>query len=196
MFPTAYEAPRIRFTIIDAETGAEIPAWVVRTNGFVYGIREWLSWQDIPVGGYLTINQAAQAGQVEITYAKRPNARVEWVRTALVEGSRVRYEDRSRPIGCDYDDLLIIDVEDTEQMDRLAGDINEREVPLERLIEDAMRELAALTPQGNVHAKTLYSAINVIRRCPPGPIFARLATLSQYEHVGGAYWGLKENADS
>lgn len=194
MFPTAYEAPRIRFTIIDAETGTEIPAWVVRTDGFVFGIREWLSGQDIPVGGYLTINQAAQAGQVEIAYARRPNARVEWVRTALVEGNRVRYENRSRPIGCDYDDLLIIDVDDTEQMDLLAAEINQREVPLERLIEDAMRELTALTPQGNVHAKTLYSAINVIRRCPPGPIFSRLATLTEYEHVGGPYWSLKDDA--
>jgi hypothetical protein len=29
MFPTAYEAPRICFTLIDAETDEEIPAWVV-----------------------------------------------------------------------------------------------------------------------------------------------------------------------
>jgi len=30
--------------------------------------------------------------------------------------------------------------------------------------------LAKLNPQGQIHAQELYAAINLVRRCPPGPI--------------------------
>jgi len=30
----------------------------------------------------------------------------------------------------------------------------------------------------------------VIRRCPPGPIFASLVAYPEFEHVGGPYWRL------
>jgi hypothetical protein len=30
MFPTAYESPRVRFTLVDGKTGDKIPAWVAR----------------------------------------------------------------------------------------------------------------------------------------------------------------------
>ncbi|MCD4686364.1 MAG: hypothetical protein K8S97_10545, partial [Anaerolineae bacterium] len=61
-------------------------------------------------------------------------------------------------------------------------------------LTDTMRhllgELARLTPQRTVHAKTLYSAVNALRRCPPGPIFATLVARPEFEHVGGPYWRL------
>jgi hypothetical protein len=47
-----------------------------------------------------------------------------------------------------------------------------------------------MTPQRTVHAKTIYSAVNVLRRCPPGPIFATLVARPEFEHVGGPYWRL------
>jgi hypothetical protein len=57
MFPTAYETPHIHFTLVDAESGEEIPAWVVRPGGYVYGLTEWFDEHDVPVGGYLTIKR-------------------------------------------------------------------------------------------------------------------------------------------
>jgi hypothetical protein len=41
LFPTAYESPRVRFTLVDGKTGQRIPAWVVREHGYVFGLREW-----------------------------------------------------------------------------------------------------------------------------------------------------------
>jgi len=49
-------------------------------------------------------------------------------------------------------------------------------------------ELAKLNPQGTVHAKTLYSAVNVVRRCPPGPIFNELSTHACFIPMGHGYW--------
>ena len=38
LFPTAYEAPRIRFQLVDGETGQKFPGWVVRKNRYVFGL--------------------------------------------------------------------------------------------------------------------------------------------------------------
>lgn len=190
MFPTAYEAPRIRFTLIDAESGDEMPAWVVRPGGYVYGLAGWVEKYGVPVGGYLKIERTDVGGQVKISYVKR-SPRKEWIRTALVENNRLRFEERQLALACEYDELLIINVADDEAVDGLWRRITERKQPLGPLMLDIARELAALNPQQNIHAKTLYSAVNLLRRCPPGPIFANLARMPEFEHVGGAYWKLR-----
>jgi hypothetical protein len=51
-----------------------------------------------------------------------------------------------------------------------------------------MPELIKISPQGTVHAKTIYSAVNVLRRIAPGPIFALLSTESCFVPMGGGYW--------
>jgi hypothetical protein len=49
-------------------------------------------------------------------------------------------------------------------------------------------ELADLTPQQAVHAKTIYSAVNMLRRTPPGPIFSELLRHPAFQSVGDQYW--------
>ncbi|NIV28203.1 MAG: hypothetical protein GWN58_01455, partial [Anaerolineae bacterium] len=51
-----------------------------------------------------------------------------------------------------------------------------------------MPKLTTLSPQGTVHAKTIYSAVNVLRRVPPGPVFALLSTEACFVPMGGGYW--------
>jgi hypothetical protein len=55
-----------------------------------------------------------------------------------------------------------------------------------------MRELVKLNVQGHVHAQELYSALNILRRCPPGPLLAYLTTKSDYKHVGDLHYRLAE----
>jgi hypothetical protein len=66
----------------------------------------------------------------------------------------------------------------------------------DRLITFVFRELAKLNPQSAVHAKSLYSGVNVLRRLPPGPIFAELVSRDIYEHVGDLYWRLADKPRS
>ena len=49
-------------------------------------------------------------------------------------------------------------------------------------------ELAKLSPQTTVHSKTVYSAVNVVRRCPPGPVFAELVRQPCFVSMGENYW--------
>lgn len=192
-FPTAYEAPVIRFVLIDGESGEEMPGWVVREQAYVYGLDEWYRRNDIPVGGYIRVSRTDDPGRVKVDYARR-RPRSEWVRVASVEGKQLVFEMQQQTIGSDYDDLMIVSTEDLDAIDALWLSITESGRRLEDLIPPIFRQLARLTPQSNVHAKTLYSAVNMVRRCPPGPIFATLMTLPGYRHVGGAYWREEDEA--
>jgi hypothetical protein len=61
------------------------------------------------------------------------------------------------------------------------------------LLIELFPTLAALTPQKTVHAKTLYSALNMLRRTPPGPIFAELVNNPAFQTVGDHYWIIDES---
>jgi hypothetical protein len=56
-----------------------------------------------------------------------------------------------------------------------------------------LKELAKLTPQGHVHAEELYSAVNILRRVPPAPLLALLASTKGFVHVGDLHFRLAEN---
>jgi hypothetical protein len=64
--------------------------------------------------------------------------------------------------------------------------------PLEKLVRDILQKLAGLTPQGHVHAEELYSAVNILRRIPPAPLFATLAASKEFIHVGDLHYRLAE----
>lgn len=190
LFPTAYQSPRIHFTLVDDETGEETSAWVVRPGGYVYGVGGFFERHEIPIGGYLTIERTELPGRVLVKAPVR-KPRKEWVRVAHMEKHHLRFEIEQRAIAAGYDDLMIMVIEDQEAVDELASRLLQRKVPLEETMAEILRDLAAGSPQGNVHAKTLYSAVNIVRRCPPGPIFARLMALPEFEHVAGPYWRLR-----
>lgn len=189
-FPTAYEAPRIRFTLIDRDSGVKIPGWVVREHGYVYGLSEWYLQNDVPVGAYVEVRRV-DLGAVEVGL-RAYNPRVEWVPTMTISDGRLQFEDQKHRIGSEYDDLFIVKVADEAALDSYKERIDKNKLPIEKLVDQMARALIGLNQQSNVHLKTLYSAVNTVRRCPPGPIIHALEELPQFEHFDGAYWQLKE----
>jgi len=188
MFPTAYTSPRIHFTLVDPETQAEMPGWVVRNHGYMFGLRDWFIENEVPVGAYLTVERT-QPGIVEVGLQTR-NPRSEWVPTLVTDGKSVQFEDQKHKIACEYDDLMIIYFDDPDMVDELRN--RYMKSGLARIVDDFARALIKVNPQGNVHVRTLYSAVNMVRRCPPEPIIYQLQKLSQFAHVGGPYWQLEE----
>ena len=53
-------------------------------------------------------------------------------------------------------------------------------------------ELVKLSPQGTVHAASLYSAVNMLVRTPPGPVLAELVASDLYSPIGDSYWVLSQ----
>lgn len=190
MFPTAYEAPRILMTLVDGQTGEEMPGWVVREHRYVYGLADFYRRHRLPVGAYIIIKRTDDPSRVIVDFhAHRP--RTEWIRLAIAApGNRIQIENQKRAIGAEYDDLTVLGADDLKAIDALWISTDKPQRSLADTMRDLMGELAKLAHQRTVHAKTLYSAVNVLRRCPPGPIFATLVSSADFEHVGGPYWRL------
>lgn len=194
VFPTG-RTRCIRFTFIDSETGTEMPGWVVRKGHYVYGLEEWYRKYDIPVGAYLKLARGEKPGTVVIQRrGRRP--RREWVRVALSVEGRLTFEMRKKLIACSYDELMIVVEESSKATDMVWTRAYQQELSLSQLIAELFPELAKLSPQGTVHAATLYSAVNVRKRTPPGPLLAELIASGAYAPVGDNYWVLHTDSRS
>jgi hypothetical protein len=88
----------------------------------------------------------------------------------------------------EIDDRMGIAVPDADTVDGVWKQMGKERPPFERVVVNMVRELAKLNPQGHVHASELYSAVNVVRRCPPGPILSLLASRPWFIHVGDLHF--------
>ncbi len=193
-FPTAYEAPRIRFILQDGHSGDEFPGWVVREKGYVFGLDQWYQRYDIPTGGLVKIRRGEQAGKVIIEAENRQN-RSDWIRTVTIdEDGNIGFTMLKQTIGSAYDDLMVVGLIDPVALDEAWLRGKQRHLSIDRLVAYVFRELARLTPQSAVHAQSLYSGVNVIQRLPPETVFAELTTQHYYEHVGDLYWRFDQGA--
>lgn len=194
MFPTAYEAPRIRFILVDGASGQEFPGWVVRNERYVFGLDEWYRENEVPAGGLIRVRPGEQPGEVIVQAVDR-RRRNDWIRTiSPTAAGQLGFTMLKQPIGTAYDDLMVVGLLDPVALDEAWLRGTQRNLPLDRLVAYVFRELAKLNPQSAVHAQSLYSGVNVLRRLPPGPIFAELVSRPYYIHVGDLYWRFEDSA--
>lgn len=194
MFPTAYESPRIQFTLVDGDTGERYPGWVVRPLRLVYGLRSWYESQGLMPGSQVHIQRGKQPGEVIVRIEKRRSSR-EWIRTILVgaDGGIV-YAVLKQVVTATFDERMAIAVPDTAAIDAVWEGSARQRGTFEHVVVNTMRELAKLNPQGHVHAQELYAGVNIVRRSPPGPIFSLLTTHPAFKHVGDLYYRLDDTA--
>jgi hypothetical protein len=191
LFPTAYESPRIRLTLVDGRTKQKMPGWVVREHGYVFGLREWYKANDLMAGSLVRIRRGEQPGEV-IVEAKTYRSTKDWVRTVIVgaDGGMV-FALLKQPISAEFNDRMAFAISSIEAVDQLW--LQDRKRPFEKLVADMIREMSKLAPQGHVHAQELYSAVNIVRRIPPAPLLALLGSRPEFVHVGDLYFRLGES---
>lgn len=193
LFPTAYESPRVKFDFIDGKSKARFPGWVVRPNRYIYGLSEWYAEQGIIAGSLIKITRGTHPGEVMIEPENQHNSR-EWIRTLLVgtDGGLV-FATLKQQVTCSYDERMVIMTPDFSVLDPIWDRYNKQPYPMEKVVLSIMRDLAKLNPQGHVHAEELYSAVNVVKRCPPGTILKLLFTKPWAMHLGDLYFRLDES---
>jgi hypothetical protein len=187
LFPTAYESPRVRFTLVDGKTKQRMPGWVVREHGYVFGLREWYKANDLIPGSLVRIRRGEHPGEV-IIEAKTYRTK-DWVRTVIVgaDGGMV-FAMLKQSISAEFNDRMAFAIPSLDAVDQLW--LQDQKRSFEKLVADMIREMSKLTPQGHVHAQELYSAVNIVRRVPPAPLFALLATKPEFTHVGDLHFRL------
>lgn len=192
LFPTAYEAPRVRFLFVDEETGKEFAGWVVRPNRYVFGLREWIEEKELIPGSLFVIKQGNEPGKVVIKALKKKSTK-EWLRTVLVgTDGGVVLTMLKQQIGNEYDERMAIAIPDVAALDQVWESGSRYKTPLEKTIIGMMREMVKLSPQGHVHAQELYAAVNLVRRCPPGVLVSILANQPNVIHLGDLYYRLSD----
>jgi hypothetical protein len=189
VFPTG-RTHRIRFMFRDTNTGDEMEGWVVREHRFVFGLLDWYERNELPVGAYIDLAHSDEPGVVLISHRARRTRR-EWVRVTTVENDRLTFEMSRYPLSCEVDERMVIATEDLGSLQSVADRVKADGLTLEAVIAEIVPELTKLSPQGNAHASTIYSAVNVVLRTPPGPILAILVGDERYSPMGDNYWVLR-----
>jgi hypothetical protein len=190
LFPTAYESPRVRFTLVDSQTKNEIPAWVVREHRYVYGLSSLYQKQGLIPGSLITVRKSKEPGKV-IVQAKTRRPTRDWVRTVLVgSDGGIVFAMLRQNITADYDERMVVFVPDIDAVDSACDQLVKSRQTFEQAVIKSVTEMTKLNLQGHVHAQELYSALNITRRCPPGPMLWLLATSPHFKHVGDLYYRL------
>jgi hypothetical protein len=194
LFPTAFESPRIQFTFVDGYTGEKFSGWVVRPHKYVYGLREWYLAQGAIAGSRIHVRHGDQPGEVIIRTDKKRGSR-DWVRTAVVgSDGGVVFSMLRQSITAAVDERMAIAVPDVEAMDQVWEKNSKNRPQLAYTVRQVMTELVKHSPQSHVHAQELYACVNVLRRCPPGPILRLLLESPWANHLGNLYFRLEDTS--
>lgn len=192
VFPTARRTPRVYVTLVDGQDGEEFIGWVVRQHRYVYGLSQLYRKHQVPVGARIVARQSEEPGKIIVTVQAR-RKQTEYVRLIVPKDGQIAFEEQKRSLNADYDDQIILGADDIGAVDALFQSTSQSRKSMNALLRTIVSELGRSSPtQGAVHAKTIYSAFNVLRRCPPGPIFAALMSGTDFEHVGNHYWKLRD----
>ena len=119
LFPTAWESPRVRFTLVDARSGIKMPAWVVRENRYAFGLRDWYKSHQLIPGSLVSVREGHKPGEV-IVEAKTQRSSKDWIRTLIVgaDGGLV-FAMLKQPITAEFNDRMAIYVADFHSLDPL-----------------------------------------------------------------------------
>jgi hypothetical protein len=186
LFPTAYETPRVKFDFFDIKNNATFSGWVVRPSRYIFGLREWYLREGIIPGSLVQIFKGKVPGQVSIKVERSKNSK-EWIRTVLVGADGgVVFALLKQVVNCSFDERMAIVAPDIKSLDEIWE--KKSRAPLEKIIQQTFHELVKLNPQGQIHAQELYSAVNVIRRCPPSSLINTIFNQPWVKHLGDLYF--------
>lgn len=183
------EGKRSMITFVDGRWGKRFAGWVVPDGRYVCGLSTWYEEHGIPVGGYIVLERSDKPGEV-IVDLKPHRSKREWVRMARVEGNQLKFQLQKHMVACDYDEAMIVAETDTASTDELRRRLYRQELSVFQLVDDLAPQLMGLSTQGTVHAKTVYSAVNLLRRTAPGPIFAALASNPRFQTTGSGEFSM------
>lgn len=178
-------------TLVDGRWGTRYTGWVMHEGRYVYGLTKWIEDHALPVGAYITLERTNNTNEIIVDYRTR-RAKREWARiaTADPEHQALRFEMNKIQVACEYDEYMIVAENERGSIDQLRSQVQTNDPGLTLIVEQIVLELIKLNPQGTVHAKSVYSAVNMLRRCPPGPVFYALISNRKFRDVGNGFFAL------
>lgn len=183
------EGKRSGITFVDGRWGQRFPGWVMPDGRYVCGLADWYENHKLPVGAHVTLERTNDPTEVVIDF-KPHRMKREWVRMARVENNQLAFQLQKKEIACDYDENIVFAEADPIAIDELRRATYRRNPSINELLEQLAPGLMGLSTQGSVHVATLYSAINLLRRTAPGPVFVALTSSPRFRDLGGGLFAL------
>jgi len=182
-------------TLVDGATDERFDVWVLPDERYVAGLGDWYRKVGAVVGTQVSVTPANAPGTFTISVAKLRGRRSEWIRSVRVEDDVLRLQMQRASVNVRVDGNMLVDVPDA---DPIAGYMVARQgkpTSIGALVREAFSELAKLSGRGSVHAKSLYSVINMMQRCGAVPVFAELTKNACFDPVGDGEWLYDEELD-
>lgn len=177
IFPPGH-GERTMVMLVDGRWGNRFPAWANHKGRYIAGLQAWMEKHKLPAGAQITLERR-EDGDIVVDY-KPKRMRREWMRWAQNgEEGRLDIQLRKQEISCEYDEQMVIGAEKAEDLARYRNQF--ARTPAPELVFEIFSDLAGLS--GSVNAKTVYSAVNVVRRLTPEPVFAALAADARLERL-------------
>ncbi len=168
-----------QFEIRDPLHGNHMSCWYVPAGRYICGLAEYYRAHNIPVGARLRLERQAD-GTLDLNFHRRRGRR-EWMHFLDVQNGVLQclLEKSKVNIGCEYHPQLLVTTESEEALAQFRDE--NADLKLFLLVENLVRELVKI--QGQVHAATVYSAVNVLQRHAPGPVFHALISNSRLQQL-------------
>ena len=80
--------------------------------------------------------------------------------------------------------VMVVAEADPNAIDELRRRLYKESPSIVSLVNEIAPQLMGLSTQGSVHIKTIYSAVNMLRRTAPGPVFAAMVANPRFQAVG------------
>ncbi len=184
---------RFRFNFVDAATKEKFAGFAVADGNYLAGLGSWYQTRRLQPGALIVLRRHHDPLTLEIDYQAQ-RERTLWVRVAKAVNGQLTFAQERRPLAHKYDEEMLIVIGDAAGIDAAAERLRHSHPTLENLLEYVFPELAKLSGAGHVHAKTLYSAVNCVRRANLRAVMTALAESRAFTSAGGGYFVLNEAA--
>ena len=186
---------RFMVTFIDQRNKEKLSGWVMPSAGYASGLGDWYQRRELPVGSVIELRRGDEPATFWLVY-EQGKRKAEWIREAKVFNGRLTFSMQRKAYTCRYDKHLLIEEGAVEELDRLWVSPGGPPPSLFDYLTELFPELAKLSGQGLVHAKSLYSAVNLTHRCGAVPVFAELTRHACFDPVGDGNWVYDESLRS
>ncbi|MEO0563137.1 MAG: hypothetical protein AAF125_13595, partial [Chloroflexota bacterium] len=147
IFPKARKTERVCVTLIDAADGEEFRGWVVRKGKYVDGLNPMYTKHALPIGSTVRLRRGEESGQIIVDFqAYKP--RSEYVTIVNADNNKIGFDTAKRGIGADFDELLLLGVDDLDGVDGLFQGTPDKQQPLATILRIIIPMLGRFTAQG------------------------------------------------
>ena len=183
---------RFMVAFVDQRNKEQLEGWMMPSAGYAWGLGDWYQRHELPIGSIIGLRRGDESRTFLLVY-DQGKRKAEWIREAKVFNGRLTFIMQRKAYTCRYDKHLLIDEGAVEALDPLWVQPGGSPPPLFEYLTELFPELAKLSGQGLVHAKSLYAAMNLTRRCGAVPIFAELTRHACFDPVGDGNWVYDES---